>query len=496
MNRLNLGTTGVALFGLPKLLQLTETVASFFNAQSSIVDGYLRSAKGSTATLPDVGRAVSFDGITQYMSVADLAGTETVVSSDGTSTPTVSAGRIDFSAGTAANVILSSGHNFYMNEESGSAVTNYGTGAAGVLVNNPLRITDNTIPNKANEGVAEAVKIVGSNCINLDGVDDYVDFGDLSKVDFTSSDDFKIECYVKTPSSWWGSYAVRGIVTKGVPVFSNDGSNGWSLGMSNTGRIYLALDGLNANAIPSTSGTIGTNEVHKISASYTASTQAISYEVDDAQYGENRSAAGNTMASTSFGLWFGTTPTIGRFFPGQLWGVKIWKNGDLVFYSPAAEGLGGDIYDVTEANVSGTVNNAATGAGQSFWSQTQETLFYNLENGFSYSGQKRIPALLDGSADAQGNTITNPAGDWHNDAETELKPILTPSIFAADTQSFWHTSGTVNQISYDDIVANVNNANETMANVATTNQKSDLMLFNPALTGGQLDEVKTYLSHP
>lgn len=72
---------------------------------------------------------VTFDGSTGYLAAAHLGGTETVVSSDGTSTPTISAGRIDFTAGTCANLLLSDG-TFYPMEEDIGAI-HYDTSGGG-----------------------------------------------------------------------------------------------------------------------------------------------------------------------------------------------------------------------------------------------------------------------------------------------------------------------------------------------------------------------------
>jgi hypothetical protein len=51
--------------------------------------------------------------------VAELVGTETVTSSEGTSTPSISAGTISFTAGTAWNIVLSNGSIYHCTENSG-----------------------------------------------------------------------------------------------------------------------------------------------------------------------------------------------------------------------------------------------------------------------------------------------------------------------------------------------------------------------------------------
>jgi hypothetical protein len=90
--------------------------------------------------------ALSFDGATQSMTVAALTGSETVVSSEGTSTPTISAGTIDFTAGTCSNLVLSNGFVFNMAEGAGStAYSTAGTNHA-MLVGNPTWVLEDGIP--------------------------------------------------------------------------------------------------------------------------------------------------------------------------------------------------------------------------------------------------------------------------------------------------------------------------------------------------------------
>jgi len=74
----------------------------------------------------------TFDGVAE-LTVSDLVGTETVVSSGGTATPTVGVGKITFTAGSCWNLVLSSGHSFNFAEGWGTTIYNIGTGADGTL---------------------------------------------------------------------------------------------------------------------------------------------------------------------------------------------------------------------------------------------------------------------------------------------------------------------------------------------------------------------------
>jgi hypothetical protein len=76
---------------------------------------------------------------TLYIAAAHLAGTETVVRSGGTSTPSISAGRIDFTAGTCWDLLLSDGTYYPLADSWGTPISNAAVdGDDGVLTNATL----------------------------------------------------------------------------------------------------------------------------------------------------------------------------------------------------------------------------------------------------------------------------------------------------------------------------------------------------------------------
>ena len=82
------------------------------------------------------GACLEFTG-TEYATNANLVGTETVTSSGGTSTPTISAGRIDFTAGTCWGLTISNGSIYPLGEGAGTAAYDVVNGEPLVLVNSP-----------------------------------------------------------------------------------------------------------------------------------------------------------------------------------------------------------------------------------------------------------------------------------------------------------------------------------------------------------------------
>ena len=76
---------------------------------------------------------------TLYIAAAHLTGAETVVRSGGTSTPSISAGRIDFAAGTCWDLLLSDGTYYPLADCWGTAISNAAVdGDDGVLTNATL----------------------------------------------------------------------------------------------------------------------------------------------------------------------------------------------------------------------------------------------------------------------------------------------------------------------------------------------------------------------
>lgn len=108
------------------------------NTFTSPIDSkyYLKDSSTTNTHLPRQGRCYTFDGVNDYIEIASLAGSETVVSKNGTASLTISAGRIDATAGTLWDLVLSNGSRYYCNEESGTTAYDATANAAhGTLTN-------------------------------------------------------------------------------------------------------------------------------------------------------------------------------------------------------------------------------------------------------------------------------------------------------------------------------------------------------------------------
>jgi len=180
-------------------------------------------------------------------------------------------------------------------------------------------------------------------------------------------------------------------------------------------------------------------------------------------------------------------------FPGSIWNVKITK-GTLSSADEALIIAGGvPTGSQLKMYLQGYGNTDA------FWvDQTTNS------NDGTVSGSPtliRIPALSDGTADAADGTILNPAGNYHNNAETEINQPLAPALIQADitcNKDFWFNSDqtAANDVGYADIVADVATGDEQhviFADVTTTNEKKNIVTYLIAQAGSALAKIQKYL---
>jgi hypothetical protein len=164
----------------------------------------------------------------------------------------------------------------------------------------------------------------------------------------------------------------------------------------------------------------------------------------------------------------------------------------------AAYYLHGELVDF-DFKVNGTSVATYSGLETSTWTDTS-----GQSNDGTVNGSPtliRIPALSDGTADAAGGTLLNPAGNFYNDAETEINQPLAPVLIQADiacNKDFWFNSDqtAANDVGYSDIVADVATGDEQhviFADVTTTNEKKNIVTYLIAQAGSALAKIQKYL---
>ena len=77
-----------------------------------------------------------------------------------------------------------------------------------------------------NNASSSAAGFEFGNALDFDGINDHIDLGDQSSLDFTNGV-FSIECWVYFPSSWTGGSQYPNLVSKGATAGWD--TNGWAL---------------------------------------------------------------------------------------------------------------------------------------------------------------------------------------------------------------------------------------------------------------------------
>ncbi len=172
------------------------------------------------------------------------------------------------------------------------------------------------------------------------------------------------------------------------------------------------------------------------------------------------------------------------FTAGTVWELFLETSGGALWgIFPVQAGAGTDEWDVSDNGNHAVWTNITE---NTFWAGSQNFTHRNLLVGFRLAGEVKIPVLADGTAAADGNAITNPAGIGHNGAETLLfMPAIPPVLRDA---AFWDTAR-----NYAAIVADYAEAHRTLTDVSQPN-KHNLFTFTVPLSGPSLDAMRRFLN--
>ena len=316
---------------------------------------------------------------------------------------------------------------------------------------------------------------VESNCGDFDGTDDYGDVG--GNVNFTGAFDFRVQFNADDLS--------------GTPAFFG-GSGADNVIINASGTIRTRID----NTYYDISGiTISTGTDYKLRVVRDASDN-LTYHVNDVEY--------NTIASASGTFTFryiGSRDGTSQFFDGCLWDLRLQGEFVTTRHYPMAEGNGTVLYDAGTAADHATLTNITE---STFWGNSQDVYHYNIVNGFEHYDDDatglvviRVPYTSAGgqitpTISGYTKNTNNPAGAWHNDAETKLQmSAVAPSLKDA---AFWYTGATREKRGYSDIVANYASGDVTFADVSVTNKKKNLVTYDSVQSGSTLDKIKKFLN--
>ena len=92
---------------------------------------------------------------------------------------------------------------------------------------------------------------------------------------------------------------------------------------------------------------------------------------------------------------------------------------------------------------------------------------------------------------ADGNPITHPAGNWHNNAATKLQQYESPAMRKADTSNFWFNGTTVNAKNNSDLTENT--GSKIYCNTQNSNKKRNLISFATTLGTSNSYKITKYI---
>ena len=320
--------------------------------------------------------AASFDGVDDYISAAHLTGSETVTSSVGASTPSISAGRIDFTAGTCSNLILSDGTQYPLTEGAGDTAHDISGNGNHGTINNASTATEGA-GFWAGRIDGEANALNNNNGFSkrmlFDGVDDYVNLGNSADFDFTNNIDITLHALIDDNTN------SHEFVGKGTGTTTN-----WNIDY-NSGIRFFGYESTVLKGITASAPTLTNNTKAKIRCTFNGTTWKI--YVDDVEVRSVTDACTLTTNSNN---------------------VLVGERGSV--------SLSGTMYDISINGVATYTGNGNTDAD---WTDQIGS------NDGTVNGSPallRIPAdTSDPTKDVYGDTLTNPAiTDGYNGAETEL----------------------------------------------------------------------------
>lgn len=402
--------------------------------------------------------------------------------------------------GTITNATLSSFHTTNSDVDySWLNQVGYSDGTGDVKIPRDESDTANDVTGSALDHAGKvklSADFVGSVCGDFDGTDDHI----AIPISITTEqyDDFTIRARFELEST-----GVEQVFT------SRFNSNNRTCIETDGGKVNI-IQRVNGTYYNISTDTVYTNGTYLDVVARFSSDGTMALWVNDVAQTHNGSSQ-SIVASSNGTIISGDpgAPTT-RKFQGRMMNLQVHdgaytpttipNNGDVLEYV-FSEGAGTSIYDISGNDNHGTATNITE---SSFWGSTQDEFHYNITGGFEeYDDDAtgntilRVPYKVDGTQitptiSGYTKNQNNPAGAWHNDAETKIEmAVLAPSL---KDSTWWYSSGTPVARSYSDIVANFGSLNITFADVSTDREKKNLVTYDAAQSGSTLEKIKSYLN--
>ncbi|MEH6538425.1 MAG: HYR domain-containing protein, partial [Psychroserpens sp.] len=273
------------------------------------------------------------------------------------------------------------------------------------------------------------------NALNFDGVNDYVDFGNIAGANFGTGN-FTIELWVKTNQAT--SYPAALISKRAVC----NSDNFWNIRMQSNGKFYIEfLDPLIGNHQTTSASAINDNTWHHIAVKKDGST--VSLFLDGAL---DNSGIANTSInlSNTYPVQIGrdacSDQPWGEYYQGSMDEVRIWNtarlNADIASdYNKTIDGSATGLvayYNMTENTGTNVLNDISYNANSG--TLTNMDPLTDFVTGQTFNGTSSINTVTLTVTDESGNTATCIANVT---VEDNIDPVInnTPTNISVNNNS-------------------------------------------------------------
>lgn len=482
--------------------------------QSRILDGgtiwtdeisskyYLKDQSTDNTHLPRQGRCWLFDGTNDYIAIASLTGSETVISKNGTASLTISAGRIDATAGTLWDLVLSNGSRYYCNEESGTTAYDASGNAAHGTLTNITQATFHTASTSvtSNPNNTDGYRLSGSVYIPKRISSSLAADGNA----LTATGRAAYHGCAETPCVAGNGSTVY--VDLGSPLMPATGDyelSFWFFHTSASDERPFGQDSfifyINAQIVRArifgayniVSGTILSNDTwNKITLNRTGDLHTMTVQTPTASYSYTYTGSGSNSVSANSRLLQGlATSTAGRVSDLRI------TTGGVTTYFPLQDGPGSsntnrNLAYVKSDGTGGVISNAiVNGTVSTIWGNRVpgQVKDWCVENGGRIGAAGEYIAGLIGSANAaDGNAKTLSAGKHGNPFS---RVNLNPATAAEFNGRSVPTAGEVG-----DLINGTITPDDTGFNRVDTDGDDRFLIYEDTLTGADLTNVENYVS--
>jgi hypothetical protein len=370
--------------------------------ESDLTNDVLGNPLTYTGTRPNDAALINSSCLTAdgtlYIAAAHLAGTETVVRSGGTSTPSISAGRIDFTAGTCWDLLLSDGTHYKLAHAYGTAILDSsGAGSHGILTSATLASAWGATQNDYHSNLIDGC----SKRMWFNGISNDVILGPSSDL-ITDISNFYIEAKFVAgfiPSDADARHRV-------FSLYRGTGFTNICIGLGGDNKIYVGYNNgsIFVNRLAFTGIALNSKYKIKISRSGTTFTFELNDVVEDTW-----TDTLNTMSSDNAEIGSNSLAGAIYFFDGLIYDLDF--NGISIY-----NGYGNT--DTDWVDVAGSNDGTVSGSAEAFY----------------------IPASTS-ALDVYGQSLTDPfVAGKRNRAETEINfnPDSTPEMENVYTESVFN----------------------------------------------------------